>query len=386
MLKRKIAYLILLYAVIAFNSMYSSYPGFVTLILIVVLPVAAAVILIIQKLSVRVKVGAQGDTVYRNVEYSVSVTIHNPTPFPITCGSIRLNSAGNKEKTEFGVAAFSKTVIKQKHKEKHCIQTVVEAEKVYIYDYFKLFKLKIKATGVARVTVLPGLFDVEEHSFDISNIEDDESTDSVIKKGDDRSEIYGIREYADGDTVRNIHWKLTSSQNKLMVKEFGRREAAGFQFSITPLKPENEEYMNINDLMLENMYSVIHYFLMQKVVINGVSIAGTSGEYVSINIDSKQALDNYIMGIIASLGVGEIYSAQRTYSALGVSLKKERVHSIIFHFAADVTKADMDALITERRIKDSVVFVPEFYSDRLESYRNMGFNFSYTAVRGGDRS
>ena len=132
MFKRKIAYLIWLYAVIAFNSMYSSYPGFVTLMLIVALPVIAGIILFIQKFLVRVRVGTQSDTVYRNMEYSILVTIHNPTPFPITCGIIRLNSSGSKEKIEFGVSAFSKTVIKQKHKEKHCIQTAVEAEKLYI--------------------------------------------------------------------------------------------------------------------------------------------------------------------------------------------------------------------------------------------------------------
>ena len=239
---------------------------------------------------------------------------------------------------------------------------------------------------MARVTVLPGLFDVEGYSLEVSNIEDDDSSNSVIKKGDDRSEIYGIREYADGDTVRNIHWKLTSSQNRLMVKEFGRREDAGFQFSITTLKPENEECMDINDLMLENMYSVIHYFLNQKAAISGVSILGDSGEYIRLNIDSKQALDNYIMGIIASMGKASEHSAKGEYSALSVSLRKERMHSVIFHFVADVTKADMDSLITERRIKDSVIFVPEVYSDRLEGYRNMGFNFSHTSLRGGARS
>ena len=144
--------------------------------------------------------------------------------------------------------------------------------------------------------------------------------------------------------------------------------------------------MDINDLMLENMYSVIHYFLMQKAVISGVSVVGSLGEYVSLSIDSKQALDNYITGIIASLGKENEYSSQGAYSALNISLRKERMHSIIFHFAADMTKEDMDVLITEKRIRDSVIFVPEFYSDRLEGYRNMGFNFSYAAVRGGDKS
>ena len=42
---------------------------------------------------------------------------------------------------------------------------------------------------------------------------------STYKKGDDPSEIFDIREYADGDKIQRIHWKLSSKTGDLMVKE-----------------------------------------------------------------------------------------------------------------------------------------------------------------------
>jgi uncharacterized protein (DUF58 family) len=41
------------------------------------------------------------------------------------------------------------------------------------------------------------------------------------KKGQDVSEVAGLRDYVPGDTIHRIHWKLSSKMDKTIVREFG---------------------------------------------------------------------------------------------------------------------------------------------------------------------
>ncbi len=42
------------------------------------------------------------------------------------------------------------------------------------------------------------------------------------KSGTDVSEVFGLREYREGDPLQSIHWKLSGKMNQLIVREFGR--------------------------------------------------------------------------------------------------------------------------------------------------------------------
>ena len=41
----------------------------------------------------------------------------------------------------------------------------------------------------------------------------------MLFRSDDSSELFQIREYREGDQLRDIHWKLTAKREELMVKE-----------------------------------------------------------------------------------------------------------------------------------------------------------------------
>lgn len=41
------------------------------------------------------------------------------------------------------------------------------------------------------------------------------------RKGSDVSEVFGLRDYAEGDPLGSIHWKLSSKVDELVVREFG---------------------------------------------------------------------------------------------------------------------------------------------------------------------
>ena len=45
------------------------------------------------------------------------------------------------------------------------------------------------------------------------------------RRGEDRSEVYQLREYRPGDDIRQIHWKLSSKLDELILKETSQPES-----------------------------------------------------------------------------------------------------------------------------------------------------------------
>ncbi|MBR4080034.1 MAG: DUF58 domain-containing protein [Christensenellaceae bacterium] len=100
----------------------------------------------------------------------------------------------------------------------YCGRLYIPVKSVYIMDYFGMIPLRVQAKSAVRITILPEIFPAEigERLF---SAESEES--SAERKGDDRTEIFQLREYQPGDDVRQIHWKLSSKLDELILKEPG---------------------------------------------------------------------------------------------------------------------------------------------------------------------
>lgn len=92
-------------------------------------------------------------------------------------------------------------------------------EKIGLTDIFDFTGVKIRKKAAANYTVIPRLFDMFIDYAQGESRLDDCLTYSPEKKGQDMSEVFQIREYAPGDSIRHIHWKLSSKLDTLLVKE-----------------------------------------------------------------------------------------------------------------------------------------------------------------------
>lgn len=106
---------------------------------------------------------------------------------------------------------------------KTCGNMRFSIRKCWIYDILSILKIKKSIKETKDVAVLPEchLLPVEvtrkTREF-ISDAEEYSDRDS----GDDPSELYQIREYQKGDSLRDIYWKLSAKNEELLVKEHGR--------------------------------------------------------------------------------------------------------------------------------------------------------------------
>ena len=102
---------------------------------------------------------------------------------------------------------------------KYCGRLRLQAEKLYLYDCFGVLPVPVDTDAHGSVTVLPETFDtVVEPGQDLS-LAPDADRYSPLRPGYDLSETFEVREYAPGDSPRQIHWKLSGKLDRLMVRE-----------------------------------------------------------------------------------------------------------------------------------------------------------------------
>ena len=103
-------------------------------------------------------------------------------------------------------------------------KNTISLKQIVFYDFFGLFFCKYKIQSKVFVMVLPkeeeevaGEF-LGQEFFD-KNIEEEDHY-RTDRPGDDRTEIFDLRNYRDGDDVKNIYWKLFGRRQEMIVKEF----------------------------------------------------------------------------------------------------------------------------------------------------------------------
>ena len=69
------------------------------------------------------------------------------------------------------------------------------------------------------INVLPQIKEMEV-VLDQQMMEVDSDRFSPYHPGNDPSEVFQVREFREGDTLRRVHWKLTQRMGELMVRDF----------------------------------------------------------------------------------------------------------------------------------------------------------------------
>lgn len=101
---------------------------------------------------------------------------------------------------------------------RYCGRIDLFVEKSRVYDWFDLTYRSIKANKEGCYYSYP-----EEKFQPLEKIKDgiSEGEEVTYKHvvGNDVSEILQIREYRQGDNIKNIHWKLSAKSDKVLIKE-----------------------------------------------------------------------------------------------------------------------------------------------------------------------
>ena len=104
---------------------------------------------------------------------------------------------------------------------RHCTTVRVECKKAYVLDYLGVFRLPMKRPPVLDGVIMPipAQDETRIEKTVSSSSERPESTSALRSR-----ELYELREYREGDTLRDIHWKMTAKTGRTIVREGERVE------------------------------------------------------------------------------------------------------------------------------------------------------------------
>lgn len=103
-----------------------------------------------------------------------------------------------------------------------CGMHEVSVYDIKLYDALLLFGCSKKVTFRKNLIIYPQTVQVNIMRRDLSSVESDGIIYDKNRRGNDKSEIFELRDYVPGDDVKSIHWKLSSKLDKPVVREFSR--------------------------------------------------------------------------------------------------------------------------------------------------------------------
>ena len=248
MKKNRIVYLLFLFAGVYLLVLYDEYVSLVVFSLLLLIPIFACICFPFWKRQIRVKTSISDPIIKMGEECKFIIQLMNESVFPVTNGTIRikyrnqLDDTFQERKIRFQLDGKSSQKLMATFYGSHCGMLEFMCDSVCAYDYFGLFSAVLygrkNKEKNAEVMVVP--------EFEYADDETDEQTEqkediTVDLYGESSTEIKGVREYRQGDALKHIHWKLSSKQKQLMVKEYSQEESEREMFIFAFLYEDKEE-------------------------------------------------------------------------------------------------------------------------------------------------
>ena len=188
---------------------------------------------------------------------------------------------------------------------KYCGRIVLEINSVAYYDLFGLFSARQKVNEGATFYVLPNNHHSNITAVD-SMLESYSDVDKTINKVGIGNEYLNLKNYIPGDNIKQIHWKLSSKLNEIIIKESSETVSDSFLILIESTYTEKTKKIDppLIDAMFEVYVSVSKALIKQGKVVS-IGWVDKKGNKLQVEeINSVEHLQN-MMTLLLQIGFGE---------------------------------------------------------------------------------
>lgn len=275
MLKNRLGYLIILLGTGLFFVCFDGYISYYAFLLSLALPLCSLLISLPGMLTMRVRVFLQdNDTLARTRKgQSLPLRLEARTPWPLPGGQVRLRltvenslTGGRHQERLLLTVGDKPLLLEHALHSTACGLVTCTISRVRTCDLLGLFSLPVRVRGQDRCSVffLPAVYTPVLSVQPVRSPDSDGERYSQTKPGDDLTELFGLREYRQGDRLSRIHWKLSQKTGRTLVKEPGLPLADCLLF-LLDLNGHGIEA----DLLLD-VFATISTFLLQQEVAHRV--------------------------------------------------------------------------------------------------------------------
>lgn len=177
--------------------------------------------------NVKILIHNPKDAITKGILEHFPVGVENPTIFfsPNLYFTLEFNNEFYGEKAEYtwNIPLYAKAArrLELPIRFQRSGKMIISIKEIRIVGILGILATKQKSDGQGMFYVYPGRL---ERATDVGQYEGFKEEDKAgrqegIRQGNHFSEVSGIREYIPGDSIRDIHWKLSAKKEKLMAKE-----------------------------------------------------------------------------------------------------------------------------------------------------------------------
>ena len=337
----RILYILLIAGAAVFYLLYSDNLSFVTLIMLIVFPAILFILLLITSIGISAEFEDEHIIAEKGRPFSMNVKVRNRTFLPISNVRIYVRYSnrfdGKIYKRIVNIPASSKSceTVSFNMNYAHCGVVDIEIKKVVIFDLIKLFRIPKRILKTAYATVLPEAVPVTAEVTSCADTDMDADTFYSDRPGDDPSEVFDLREYYDGDNLNRVHWKLSSRNDELIIREFSKPYTSTILIlpEISDCHSENEA-----DAVLGIMNSIAVYLVEQGIELTVGRVLPQAGGAVFEKIQHSEDLLYFCCSILEDMRADSMTKLADNAASSENTMK---IYSHIIYISPD---CDIDSL------------------------------------------
>ncbi len=218
------SYIILFIVALVFTQALLSKVSNIFFWFVFLLPIVLLVYVLLAKHALSVSMISDSVTTEKNTPYTYEFRIdnHSPLALPFIDAQVSIPQSNSVRCTERTVRLSMAPMTHY-----HMKNTVsfrfrgtydIGVKCFYIYDFFRLFRIRVDVESLTTVYVLPRRLTLDETSA--HSVSDDTARTVRSPLVVDKLEVSDIRDYQNGDSLKSIHWKLSSKSETFIVKDY----------------------------------------------------------------------------------------------------------------------------------------------------------------------
>ncbi len=188
--------------------------------------------------------------------------LENEDYFAYTGISVRMHSSFSHveefpDNIEYELLPGDKSIYETKLVCKYRGQYSIGVKEVILTDFFRLFRLRHAVSGQIKAMVLPKIVPLAE----LTSMIDLPLLARQDALGNTEPDIL-VRDYIEGDSLKQIHWKATAGEQKLKVRTMTGKENQGISIFCDTKRysGHRREYLPLENKILEVLLAVGYFF------------------------------------------------------------------------------------------------------------------------------
>ncbi|MDQ2085995.1 DUF58 domain-containing protein [Herbivorax sp. ANBcel31] len=165
------------------------------------------------------------------------------------------------QKESFSLGPFAKKTFQFKARPRYRGEHEIGIKSIEFEDFLGIFRLTHKPNSSKIIKVYPRI--IELSGVKLKSILLSESHSIPNNLFENSNTISDIRKYMYGDSIKRVHWKLSSKMNELMVKKFDSTSRTNSVLILDLMKMEYppEQNLLVEDTLIECVVSFVYYLL-----------------------------------------------------------------------------------------------------------------------------